>query len=98
MRNDIESENTVDARKKSMGREEALVLAKTVNEIYSCKGTKITQIDMHKDKPTEATLLEALLGPTGNLRAPTIKLGDVLLVGYNEEVFKKMFKSHAKAR
>ena len=29
----------------------------------------------------------AMLGPTGNLRAPTVKVGKTLLVGFNEERF-----------
>jgi hypothetical protein len=27
------------------------------------------------------------LGPTGNLRAPTAKVGKTLLVGFNDEVY-----------
>jgi hypothetical protein len=28
-----------------------------------------------------------MLGPTGNLRAPTIRRGKTVLVGFNEELF-----------
>ncbi len=28
-----------------------------------------------------------MLGPTGNLRAPTIRRGKTVIVGFNEEVF-----------
>ncbi|MCA9299453.1 MAG: hypothetical protein KDA28_10320 [Phycisphaerales bacterium] len=38
-----------------------------------------------KDAPDDATLASALLGPTGNLRAPTIKVGSRMLVGFHEE-------------
>jgi arsenate reductase-like glutaredoxin family protein len=31
-----------------------------------------------------------LLGATGNLRAPTIKTGDQLLVGFNEETYSEV--------
>ena len=34
-------------------------------------------------------IVEAMLGPTGNLRAPTIRRGKLVLVGFNEEVFDK---------
>lgn len=73
-----------------------MVLAKTVNEIYSCKGSKVVHIDMQKDKPSESTLVEAMLGPTGNLRAPTVKVGDKLLIGFNDELFAKTFKKLAR--
>ncbi len=96
MRNKIDADDTVDARKQSLGRDEALVLAKTVKEIYSCKGNKVTHIHMWDDTPKEEKLLEALLGPTGNLRAPCIKLDNILLVGFSEEVYGKLFLSTGK--
>ena len=34
----------------------------------------------------------AMLGPTGNLRAPTIRKGKTLIVGFNQEVFAREFK------
>lgn len=75
-----------------MGSDEALALAKTVKEIYSCKGSKIVHIDLSVEKPSDDELLGALLGPSGNLRAPTIKVDGRLLVGFNEDVFTKTLK------
>jgi hypothetical protein len=37
-------------------------------------------------------LLAALLGPTGNLRAPTIRRGMMLLVGFDEEMYRRVFE------
>ena len=37
-------------------------------------------------------LVDAMLGPTGNLRAPTLRVGKTVLVGYNEEVFEEVFR------
>jgi len=48
---------------------------------------------MSKDKPGEKELLDALLGPTGNLRAPSIKVGKKLIVGFNEEFFASILKA-----
>lgn len=50
----------------------------------------MVHVDLPKDKPGEEEIAEVLLGPTGNLRAPTIKVNDVLLVGFNEELFKSI--------
>lgn len=33
-------------------------------------------------------VVDAMLGPTGNLRAPTIRKGKIILVGFNEEVYR----------
>ncbi len=79
---------TVDAKKQRFGKKEALALAATVDTIYSMRGTKVVHLDLKKDKPDEATLLASLLGPSGNLRAPTVRQGRTLLVGFSPEVFK----------
>jgi hypothetical protein len=34
-----------------------------------------------------------MLGSTGNLRAPTIAVGDRLVVGFNEDVYQEIFGS-----
>lgn len=31
--------------------------------------------------------VEAMLGPTGNLRAPTLRAGKTVLVGFNDETY-----------
>jgi len=55
------------------------------------KGKKITTFDMKSDPPDTATLLKHLLGPTGNLRAPTMQVGKRLLVGFNDEAYRSAF-------
>ena len=37
----------------------------------------------------EAEMLAAMLGTTGNLRAPTVVRGKTVLVGFNEEAFEQ---------
>ena len=45
---------------------------------------------MKEDPPDDEALLAHMLGPTGNLRAPTIKKGKTLLVGFCEESYEKL--------
>lgn len=47
---------------------------------------------MAKDAPDDNELAAHLLGPTGNLRAPTIKQGDTLYVGFNEDAYRALLK------
>jgi hypothetical protein len=81
----------VDANKTRQGRAEALALAKTVTMIHIAKGKKVVTLDM-KDLPDDETLANHLLGPTGNLRAPTIRKGKTLYVGFNEDTYQQMIK------
>jgi arsenate reductase-like glutaredoxin family protein len=71
-----------------MGAREALELASRADEIVVAKGSKVVRIDLKKERPGRAELLGLLLGPTGNLRAPTLLRGRTLLVGFNEEAYR----------
>lgn len=66
-------------------------MAKSVNEIYAMKGKRIVHYNLKKDAPSEDDLKAILLGPTGNLRAPTLRKGKTLLVGFDEEIYRKVF-------
>jgi arsenate reductase-like glutaredoxin family protein len=79
-----------DARKQRQGRDEALRLAKSVSKVFVVKGKNITAFDMTKNAPDDDVLLAHLLGPTGNLRAPTVRVGQSLLVGFNEEAYQRV--------
>jgi arsenate reductase-like glutaredoxin family protein len=69
---------------------EALQLANSVNEIYAAKGKNVVHINMKQDKPDSALLTKLLLGPTGNLRAPTIRVGKTLIVGFDEVAYREV--------
>jgi arsenate reductase-like glutaredoxin family protein len=88
----IETVEEVNAGKKRMGEKEALELAKGADELYAAKGKKVVHIDLRKEKPDRATLLGLLLGPTGNLRAPTLRKGKTLIVGFDEETYSKVLR------
>ena len=76
----------MDARAK-LGRAEALQLAEASSKVVVAKGKNVVTLSMGKDSPDDQVLAGHMLGPTGNLRAPTIRKGKTLLVGFNEDVF-----------
>ena len=39
----------------------------------------------------EKEFVEAMLGPTGNLRAPTLTVGKTVVVGFDQAMFEKVF-------
>jgi arsenate reductase-like glutaredoxin family protein len=59
--------------------------------VIVAKGKKVVTFSMNKDRPDDDTLLTHMLGPTGNLRAPTIRKGKTLLVGFNAETYAQVF-------
>jgi len=60
--------------------------------VHAAKGKKIVEADRKKSDTTDEELLKVVLGPTGNLRAPTLVMGKKMIVGFNEEMFDGLFK------
>ncbi len=82
----------MDARKTRLRENEALALLREVDELYASRGRQVIHLDLRKDKPDRATLMRLLLGPTGNLRAPTLRQGRTLLVGFDEAAYSTVLK------
>jgi arsenate reductase-like glutaredoxin family protein len=82
-----------DAGKEKYGRAKALALAKSMAKVVVGKGKKVLTIDLKKEPPDDDALAKLLLGPSGNLKAPTLRIGDTLLVGFSEEVYKQFLRS-----
>jgi arsenate reductase-like glutaredoxin family protein len=82
----------VDAKKTTLKEKEALALVQEVDEIYASQGKRVVHLDLKKDKPDKAGLLAVLLGPTGNLRAPTLRKGRTLLVGFDDATYAKVLE------
>jgi ABC-type arginine transport system ATPase subunit len=62
-------------------------LAAEASSVIVAKGKNVLHFDIKEDAPDDETLLSHLLGPTGNVRAPTLRVGKTLLVGFNEDAY-----------
>lgn len=80
----------VDATKDRRGRDEALKLARDAERIVAARGKKVVVFDMKNDPPDDDTLAAHILGPTGNLKAPTLRIGATLLVGFGAEAYHRV--------
>jgi len=80
---------TVDASKVRIGPDDALQVLEGMDRMIAMRGAKVEVFDLKKNRPDDETLLGKLIGPSGNLRAPTAKVGKTLLVGFNEEAYAK---------
>ena len=65
-------------------------MARASGKVLTGRGQKSRMFDM-KGSMDEVELARALLGPSGNLRAPTLKVGDTLLVGWCEPGWLEFF-------
>jgi len=70
---------------KKLGKADAARLVKAAKQVVVAKGKLVRTFAPAGKSPDE--IVEAVLGPTGNLRAPALVVGDTLLVGWNEEAY-----------
>jgi hypothetical protein len=74
---------------KKLGRSDAAALAKAASKVLVAKGKKVEEFKTAGKAPKAC--VEAMLGPTGNLRAPCIKVGKTVVVGFNDDVYADVF-------
>ncbi len=91
-RKKVKAATTVDAKKIRISPDEAVAMARKFDEIYASKGTKLVHLNLKKDSVDDDELKKLIVGPSGNLRAPTLQVGKVLLVGFNEDSYSKVLK------
>jgi arsenate reductase-like glutaredoxin family protein len=85
---DIEVVETIPASRK-LQADDAKDLLKGVTRLIAMKGKKVEEFNPKKDD--SESCVTAMLGPTGNLRAPAIRTGNTFLIGFNEESFGEVF-------
>lgn len=65
---------------------EVLKLIKTVDKIYACVGKKVVFFDLNVKESSHENLLKAICR-NGKLRAPAIRKGKTLLVGFDDAIY-----------
>ncbi|MFQ5700033.1 MAG: hypothetical protein ACE5IL_17355 [Myxococcota bacterium] len=74
---------------RKLAKREAANLVRGASKVIVARGKKVREFAGGK---AAREVVEAMLGPTGNLRAPTLRKGKTVLVGFNEEVFERVFR------
>jgi hypothetical protein len=64
-------------------------MAKAASRVIVAKGKKVTEFTPGGRAAKD--VVDAMLGPTGNLRAPTIRKGKTVVVGFDADVFEQLF-------
>ena len=82
----------MDAKKATMSKADALKLASGASRIIATKGKKVVSLDLDRQKPAPEELSALVVGPSGNLRAPTAWVGKTLLVGFDEGMYREALK------
>jgi hypothetical protein len=69
---------------------DALALLDGIDTLVAARGKSIATFDLKNDRPADDVLLAHLLGPSGNLRAPTARIGRTLVVGFSEDTYQRV--------
>lgn len=90
-RKGIAPEVKIDCKKEPMTFDEAKNLLKGVQTLYATKGTKVIETDL-RGEVDDSVLESLLIGPSGKLRAPSLRTHDAMIVGFNEEMYNKALR------
>ena len=84
MQNNIADGIVQSATKEPVGGTAALALLEGATELFVAQGQRILRFDLTSQRPADEELLQLLLGRSGKLRAPALRYGPRLVVGYNQ--------------
>lgn len=81
----VQAKNRSDARKEKLDATAVWDLIGTAKRVEVAKGKRVATFVPTAE--TQESILKAVMGRSGNLRAPTVQIGDVFLVGFNDALY-----------
>lgn len=78
----------MDAKKEAFSGEAAWQVIAGAEKVYVAVGKKI--LDFDPSRADKDIMLKKITGPSGNLRAPTLRLGKVFYIGFHPEMYEKI--------
>lgn len=80
----------VDARKNKIDEAMAWELVEQATSVVVAKGQKVQRFDAVATE--KEAVLKNIMGPSGNLRAPTYRVGQDFVVGFNPDLYQEWVK------
>ena len=81
----LQPQSKTDARKEQMDATAVWDLMGGAERIVVAKGRRVETFVPTED--TQASILKAVMGRSGSLRAPTLRSGEIFFVGFNETLY-----------
>ncbi len=70
----------------------ALALVRKAKRLVVARGQKVVDLAITAKSPSDDELRALVIGPTGRLRAPSLRVGDTLVVGFNAGGYRELLK------
>ncbi|MCP4298824.1 MAG: hypothetical protein GY786_24855 [Proteobacteria bacterium] len=80
-------DSIVLAKDKKFDEDSAWNLIRDSHSITTARGKKVDHWDPQKDD--KSAIMKKVMGPSGNLRAPTFRIKNEFYVGFNPELYEK---------
>lgn len=87
----VTAREVVDARKMRFERPDLPRIFREGDRVIVAKGKNVHEFLVRAGAAGENELAERVLGPSGNLRAPTARVGRTFWVGFHAERWRAMF-------
>ena len=82
----------VDARKTRIGPSGLARVLDGAKAVLIAKGAKLERFDLSQRTLDRSELAAKMVGPTGNLRAPTLRRGGLVVVGFHPEALRELLQ------
>jgi len=79
----------VDARKQRFDADAAWEVIKGADTVTTAKGKKVQTWNPATDDKDK--ILKQVMGPSGNMRAPTLRMENRFIIGFNDDLYKNDF-------
>lgn len=86
----LKARDVVDARKTKLPKRETVLMLRTTQRLVSIKGKRVDNWNLKKDPPIEKDLFGSIMGSTGNLRTPSLRVGKTMVVGFDEQTWAEL--------
>lgn len=83
----LEAQEVVDAKRVRFDEQQVWELLKDADLVTIAKGRKIQRLKPASDG--REAILKGAMGPSGNLRAPTFRIGEKFVIGFNPELYEE---------
>ena len=84
----LQPQSRTDARKEQMDATAVWDLMGRAERIVVAKGRRVETFVPTED--TQESILKAVMGRSGSLRAPTVQSGEIFFVGFNSTLYDQM--------
>ncbi len=88
----ISVRDTVNARKESIEPDAAFSMLQQIDQLHVVRGSKVYDFTLSNLPAQRAELEPFIIGRSGSLRAPTVRVGRTMIVGFERQLFERVLK------